>query len=130
MSLTMTYSETLVVTHCWCGIAVAIPENLHDWMQRKKGNHCHCPVGHEFFFSNTMEEERDKAREQLAEERRRTQAARDLLHAEERSHAATRGHLTKTKKRVHRGVCPHCNRSFQDLRRHMHSKHREEVKAE
>ena len=53
-----------------------------------------------------------------------------LLDTEERSHAATRGHLTRAKKQVHRaehGVCPHCNRSFQNLARHMQTKHEREV---
>lgn len=54
---------------------------------------------------------------------RRVQATRDLLYAEERSHAATRGHLTRTKKRGGHGVCPCCNRTFQQLARHMKSKH-------
>jgi hypothetical protein len=130
MSATMTYSETLVVTHCWCGIAVAIPENLHRWMHKSDKNHCHCPVGHEFVFNNTLEEQLEEARQQRNEALQRVRATRDLLHAEERSHVATKGHLTRVKKRVHRGVCPHCNRSFEDLRRHMRSKHKDAIKAE
>jgi len=130
MSLTMDFTETLVVTHCWCGIAVAIPENLHSWMGRKKGNSCYCPVGHSFVFNNTLEEQLEKERERTSELRRQNQATLDLLHAEERSHAATRGHLTRVKHRVHRGVCPHCHRHFEDVQRHMRSKHKELVKAE
>jgi hypothetical protein len=130
MTSTMTYSETLVVVHCWCGIAVAIPSNLNRWAKQSSRNVIHCPLGHEFVYGDSYEEKLEKAQQQVAEERRRVQATRDLLRAEERSHVATRGHLTRVKKRVHRGVCPHCNRSFDDLRRHMRSKHREEIKAE
>jgi hypothetical protein len=127
MAETMTYSETLVVTHCWCGIAVAIPANLHRVMN-DEGQKCYCPIGHTFVYGNTFKEQLQQAEQRVAEEQRRVRATRDLLHAEERSHVATKGHLTRVKKRVQHGVCPHCNRSFQDLRRHMRSKHKEEIK--
>jgi len=118
---TMTYSETLVVTHCWCGIALAIPENLERWARDESGRDVYCPLGHPFVFS-------DSFREKLKRERRAHEATKDLLRTEERSHRATRGQLTKAKKQVHRaehGVCPHCKRSFQNLRRHVESKHPE-----
>ena len=126
MTPTMTYSQTLIVTSCWCGIPFAIPENLHDWMNRKDGNGCHCPNGHRMVFSNTLEKELRETRTQRDQAEQREAAIRSLLDQEERSHAATRGHLTRAKKQVHRaeqGVCPHCNRSFQNLARHMKTKH-------
>ena len=57
----------------------------------------------------------------------RAEAERDLRLAEERSHSATKGHLTRAKKRHRAGLCPCCNRQFQDLVRHMASKHPEEA---
>jgi ABC-type phosphate transport system auxiliary subunit len=123
MSRTMTFTETLTVTSCWCGIHFAIPSNLYQWMQRDSDHSCRCPMGHTMVFSDTQKEELERARAALADAQRRAQATRDLLHAEERSHTATKGHLTRVKKRVHRGVCPHCNRHFADLERHMGSKH-------
>ena len=120
---TMTYSETLTVTSCWCGIPLAIPDNLYRWMQKSPKNSCYCPQGHTFIFSNTLEEKLEAERAEAKKLRQRIEATRDLLHAEERSHTATKGHLTRVKKRVHRGVCPHCNRHFADLERHMGSKH-------
>jgi hypothetical protein len=119
----MTYTETLIVTHCWCGIAVAIPENLHRWLHESANNSCFCPVGHRFVFGNTYEEK-------LAEEKRRHAATRDLLNVEEharlteeRSHAQTRGQLTRVRKRAAAGVCPVCHRTISQLARHMKSKH-------
>lgn len=47
----------------------------------------------------------------------------DQLEAERRAHAATKGQLTKTRKRVAGGVCPCCNRSFVNLGRHMAGQH-------
>lgn len=123
----MTYSETLSVTHCWCGIAVAIPENLHRWALESNKHSVHCPLGHTFVYGDSYEAK-------LADERRRHQATRELLDAEEqarrteeRSHAQTRGQLRKTRERVAAGVCPFCRRSFSQLARHMKSKHPDEV---
>ena len=40
---------------------------------------------------------------------------------------AAKGQISKLKKRASAGVCPCCNRSFQNLRRHMGNKHPEFV---
>lgn len=120
---TLETTTTLVRVSCWCGVQFAIPQNRYTWMQHSRKNDCHCPNGHTFHFAKTLEEERAEMQRELAEERRRKQAARDLLAAEERSHAATRGHLTRSRKRAAAAVCPCCNRSFVQLRRHMAAKH-------
>jgi hypothetical protein len=116
MAFTMEYTEKLTVTSCWCGIRLAIPDNLYSYVNHHKGKAVFCPLGHEFVFNDTIEE-------RLARERQEHRATRDLLAAEERSHAATKGQMTKLRKRVHAGVCPECKRTFQNLARHMESKH-------
>jgi hypothetical protein len=129
---TMTYDETLTVTSCWCGIHLAIPSNLYRFLQKSDKNSCYCPLGHTFVFSNTLEEQLREARESRDRAKHREAATRSLLAAEERSHAATRGHLTRARKQVHHaenGVCPHCHRTFQNLLRHMKTKHPAEVEA-
>lgn len=125
----MTYTETLVVTHCWCGIALAIPANLHR-TARDNGDTVYCPVGHGFSYGNSFRqqlvrerEQRLAAKDQFARERERHLATKDLLKHEERSHSATRGHLTRTKQRIGHGVCPCCRRTFQNIARHMQTKH-------
>ena len=119
MTPTLTYNETLVVTHCWCGIALAIPSNLHR-VANDEGKGVYCPLGHSFTYGDTYAQ-------QLERERKRHRATKDLLHAEERSHSATRGHVTRAKKRSAAGVCPCCHRSFKQLRKHMNVKHPEYV---
>jgi len=118
MPTTMEYTERLTVTTCWCGIRLAIPDNLYRFAHDHEGHQIYCPLGHKFLYTETNEEK-------LARERKAHAATRDLLAAEERSHAATKGSVTKLKKRVAAGVCPECKRSFQNLARHMHSKHPE-----
>jgi len=127
---TLSYSGTLTTTNCWCGIHYAVPSEFYDMVERqhrdgKAQTNIYCPLGHVWHFAGTSEAE--KLRAQLESERRRAQATRDLLAAEERSHAATRGHLTRTKKRVAHGVCPCCNRTFKQLAAHMKNKHAEYV---
>jgi len=119
--MSLTYTETLITVHCWCGIPFAIPENRFDWMKGKSDRNCYCPNGHTLVF-------RDSFEQRLERERREHQATRDLLKAEERSHSATRGQLTKAKKQVHRaerGTCPHCKRHFANVQRHVQTKHPE-----
>ena len=116
MSVTMDYTETLVVTSCWCGIRLAIPDNLHRYAHNHKGHAIHCPLGHQFVY-------RDDFQTQLEQERRRHRATRELLSQEERSHVATRGHLTRARKRAAAGVCPCCKRTFQNVARHVAAKH-------
>jgi DNA repair exonuclease SbcCD ATPase subunit len=129
MATEMTYSETLRVVHCWCGIAVAIPSNLYSYMQNDSANAAYCPLGHQFFFSEGNKEKLRKAEAEIERQKKQVRATRDLLAAEERSHSATRGHLTRTKKRIVNGVCPCCNRHFADLERHMHAKHPDYAEA-
>lgn len=123
---TLTYTGQLVTTTCWCGIHYAIPKELFDVVHGqhrdgRKQTDIYCPVGHVWAFAG--EGEAEQLRKQLEREQQRLQATRDLLAHEERSHAATRGHLTRTKKRVGNGVCPCCGRTFQQLARHMKAKH-------
>jgi len=80
----------------------------------------YCPAGHPQHYVG--ETDADKLRR--AEQRNR--ALKDQLDAAEASRAAYKGQATKYRNQVARaenGVCPHCNRSFVDLRRHMGSKH-------
>jgi len=127
---TLQYTEVLTVVHCTCGIAFAIPTDLHSQMLSHRATDpgktvsVYCPLGHSWHFLG--ESEAAKAQREAAEARRRERAVRDLLTQEERSHSATKGQLTKVKKRVAAGVCPHCNRTFTNVQRHMKSKHPEE----
>lgn len=123
---TITYVGNLVTTSCWCGIHLAVPADLHQMARRQKNFAIFCPLGHEFIFRETADEQIAAARKEAADARRREEATRSLLQHEERSHAATRGHVTRKKKELNRvkaGICPVCNRTFQQLKRHMDGKH-------
>jgi len=123
---TMTYVGTLKVTSCWCGIKLAIPDDLHSIAIRRENFTVWCPLGHKFVYGDTAEEQLKKERERRKAAERAKAATRELLEFEQRSHAATRGHVTRKKKqlaRVSAGVCPCCNRNFANLARHMAGQH-------
>jgi hypothetical protein len=117
---------TLEVVECYsCKMLYAIPASLNASAikypgQQQNGWTLFCPLGHQWYYLGRNIEQ------QLADERKAKQATRELLEHEQRSHAATRGHVTRKKKqlaRVAHGVCPCCNRHFTNLERHMTTKH-------
>lgn len=124
---TINYTESLTTCTCWCGIHLAVPDNLYEHAHQDGDQAIYCPLGHRFYYKkNTYKQRLADTEVRLSREQQRLQATRDLLHAEERSHAATRGVVTRQKKkltRVTNGVCPCCNRTFQNLMRHMDTKH-------
>jgi hypothetical protein len=113
--------------HCsGCGIDWAAPE---DWVaeKRESGSGFFCPNGCRRAFkesiSDKLRRERDRLKQQLAERDDAVLLAeRDRLDAMRRARAY-KGQVTKLKNRSAAGICPCCNRSFENLRRHMKSKH-------
>ena len=134
MSTTMTYTGQLIVTDCWCGMTYAVPKTLYDHVHEQHDNgerqtNIYCPLGHTWTFGGDGEAARQRKR---AERLERQLASRDEdLRVERASHTATKGQLTKVRKRAERGVCPHpeCKRSFVDVARHVRTKHPELLAA-
>jgi hypothetical protein len=121
---------TIVAHRCGkCGVHFGLEQDFLDSRQND-GQTFYCPNGHPRVFRETEAQRLRKENERLTRvaenERQGRIAARELLTHETRSHAATRGHVTRKKKqlaRVSAGVCPCCNRTFQNLARHMAGKH-------
>lgn len=121
MTITIQTSFTIIYC-CNCGAAFAVPDNVHlAW--HEKGASFFCPNGHAQSYTESMKKKLDRA----LKDRDRFQG---YYNQETDSHrhtkkrlAATQGVVTRTKKRVSKGVCPCCNRHFKDLHRHMESKH-------
>lgn len=123
---TITFTETLQTCTCWCGIHMAIPDNLLR-QGLDHGKQIYCPLGHTFSWKET-EADRQRKRAEQAEQRaarlgERAQAERDLREHTERQLSAQKGATTRAKKRAATGTCPCCGRSFVQLRRHMAAKH-------
>lgn len=109
-----------------CGVEFASPviaKRLDD------GKTFYCPNGHSQSYTET---ESSKLKRLLESERvKLAQAVRDKEWAQAEARTArtqetkAKNKLKKVVTRVNAGVCPHCNRTFQQLARHMQSKHPE-----
>ena len=133
MSIITTTVVIVQESCCHCGAVFGLAEHFMK-ARRTDGADFFCPNGHCLVYKNGPLE---RAKRELQHERRwRDQAeadARELRkskRAVQRSLAATRGVVTRTKRRIAAGVCPCCKRSFQNLRRHMSCKHPEYGKTD
>lgn len=120
-----TYGQLETTTCGVCGIPFAAPVELLAWSRKKPHRTFYCPAGHDLHFPGKTEEER--LRERLESERRYSANVVARLDQTEASLSATKGVVTKLKKRAANGVCPCCNRSFSKLHEHMKTKHPEFV---
>lgn len=95
--------------------------------REKDGRDFHCPNGHVIHYHSNENARLKKQIEQLTKLKTWAEEREQTLRAENKtmvaSLRATRGVVTRIKKRVRHGVCPCCKRNFQDLARHMSCKH-------
>ncbi|WP_127524014.1 hypothetical protein [Mesorhizobium sp. Z1-4] len=125
------YGDTteLHVLQCGnCGVWHAIPKMMFDTCV-EEGGFWQCPNGHSRGYREgrrdreAVRRERDQLKQRLAQKDDEITRQRELREAAERSASARKGQITKLKKRATAGLCPCCNRSFQNLHRHMTSQH-------
>jgi len=115
-----TWLETETCSNC--GIVFAMPV---DYQRRRRKDHksFYCPAGHGQHYTGATEEQ--KLKRELERRESELTDARDRanrLMAERDAAAKTH---RKMRTRVANGVCPCCNRSFENLRNHMKSQHAE-----
>lgn len=128
---TLTYTNTLRIIGCGeCYIDFAMPESKYR-RAREEGEDWYCPNGHCRVFRenelSTLRKEKRQLQERLDQQHRRTSEVieqRDQVKSQLR---ATKAAHTRTKKRIHNGVCPHCNRHFANVERHMENQHPDKV---
>ena len=117
---------------CNCGVIFAMTRDFKDEKLKYRNDHnrrsFYCPNGHSQFYLGETEEQ--KLKRQLREKVERENYLRSQLESsrEEANHQRNRangykGLATKVGRRAKAGVCPCCNRSFENLRRHMQSQH-------
>lgn len=125
MSEIVTIVESLVTIACYkCQIRFAVMEGFYKHRRDDHGEF-YCPVGHPQAFTgkNATERERDSLRLQIQSANQATERAQTARDMAERRRAAAKGQLTKTRNRIAAGVCPCCNRTFQNLADHMRTQH-------
>lgn len=111
-----------------CATTFAIPANLLARL-RKNADTFYCPLGHTNWYGKS---EAERLKEKLDEQTRvATREAQRAADAERAEQAAVKEknklarELKAINKRVHAGVCTCCNRTFQNLARHMATKHKQ-----
>lgn len=119
-----TFSESLnfsVVTCAKCGVGFAVPTHYE---KQRRSDHLGfwCPNGHSNVFSGKSEEE--KLRDQLSQKQAQINRERENLIAAQRENEKAQKQIKTLKKRAAAGTCPCCNRTFEQLSRHMQSKHK------
>lgn len=127
MALTITHTTTFVVHDCpTCHMQYALPQDFRKRMQQTSGT-WYCPRGHAVCYTESA---LDRARRELKIANRQLESALYARDSEYRRWRGERVQHGKTKARLRRtaaGLCPHCNRNFENLRRHMETKHPEKV---
>jgi hypothetical protein len=126
-TMNLTYTTKLTSLTCGnCEIPFAMPDDMLRAAMRD-GRFFWCPNGHKIHYATS---ENDELRKKLADEERWQKSLQaqltheqDQRRAAERSASAYKGQTTRLKNRAAAGVCPCCNRSFVQLRRHMETKH-------
>lgn len=126
---TMQHAFDLYISDCaHCGVPFGIPKAM-ERRRRQDGRSFYCPNGHSLFFS-TNETEEEKLKKKLLRKQREAEVQRQRAVRAEQDAAAKREQMEaaleeveRTRKRTAGGVCPCCNRSFEELANHIRSKH-------
>jgi septal ring factor EnvC (AmiA/AmiB activator) len=119
---------------CTCHIVFAMPSHMLARV-RKTGETFYCPSGHSLVYNggkSKAEKEAERLREMLEQANRsKTQLVADINEMYEEKKKVeiqlkrTKTIAKKTMTRIHAGVCPCCERTFQNLARHMAAKHKD-----
>lgn len=122
-SATLHFTQTYTLVTCaGCHMAFAI-DNAFERKRRDDHKTFYCPSGHTNYYPDKSEAELQRERaERLQAALKRREAD---LQNERRSHSATKGALTKTRKRANHAMCPvdGCHRSFANVARHIANQH-------
>lgn len=132
MSAVLNFNQQLVTETCYkCGIVFAVPQYFRKTRLDDKQSFW-CPNGHPQAY---VESEADRLRKQLEEQKRSTEWWKGVAANKDKTIKGQNIQIGKVKAKLHRterrianGVCPCCHRSFQNVMRHMKTKHPDYVK--
>lgn len=109
-----------------CGISFGITT---DYENRRRDDHrsFYCPSGHVNVFNgpSTSEKRAREAESEAMQAQAKLNEERHLRLVAEKALQKEASKRKRLEKRVSAGVCPCCNRTFEDLAKHMSTKHKE-----
>lgn len=122
--------DTLIEITCCnkeCHVTFGLSQGHYNKCKADSTRLFYCPNGHSQYFSDSetdkLRRENERLRQNAAYLEERAQNINRRNDELKRSNAAVRGVVTRIKNRVSNGVCPCCNRTFNNLLRHMKHKH-------
>lgn len=114
---------------CRCDTSFCLPEPLYDAAKKSADIWFYCPYGHKQHYpegpsvADKLRQERDLLKQRIAQKDDEIISQRRCRESAERSASAYKGQATRLRKRAKAGVCPCCTRHFDNLQRHIASKH-------
>lgn len=126
--------QELVVISCGvCGTPFAIHAVLHSRFH-STGKSFYCPNGHCISYSDSENERLKKAlRDEQTNNRwwkNKANIRATELKKTKNQLRGTKAAYTRMKNRIAGGVCPYCNRQFENISRHMKTEHTEILNKE
>lgn len=106
---------------CTCGVWFGVDRYL-DVERRNNKTNFFCPNGHSQAY---RESEADRLRKQLQQEQQKSAMEAASRRTAEDGRIKAEKELKRIQARTNAGVCTCCNRTFQNLARHMKTKHKE-----
>lgn len=116
---------------CVCKSKMWLPDALHTAARASEKIMFYCAYGHEQHFGKgeteetILRRERDRLKQALAQRDDEIANANRLLAQQGWNISKMKAEHAKTSRRLSRGVCPCCNRTFNQMARHMRTKHPE-----
>lgn len=125
--MTILLAQDFEIMVCYnCSVSFAMTVKLND-RRRSDQKSFWCPNGHQQSYCKSTESKLKERLEKQVDENRELEArlgkTQEFLANARHSARAHKGAHTKTRKRVSHGVCPCCNRTFDNLARHMKGQH-------
>lgn len=112
-------------TCCNCGVPFFMPTDFYKQKLNNPNESFYCPNGHGQHYTGKTEAQ--KLREKLERLEKEKQEQEELLQNRWLDELNEKKKLEKQLKRLHKGVCPCCNRSFINLQQHMKKQHPEAI---
>jgi hypothetical protein len=118
------------ISTCWkCKCEVWLPQSLYDAAKHSSRISFFCAYGHEAIFSegeteaDKLRRERDLLKQRMAQKDDELKAQIASAKAFKAQAIAYKASATKARQRGSKGVCQCCGRQFQNVLRHMQTKH-------
>lgn len=108
-----------------CSVVFAMPDRF-DKERREDGKAFYCPNGHQLTYNGEITQLREKLRSAERDRDWFKTAEKEQRQAKEMTEAslrATKGVVTKMRKRAIAGSCQFCHRTFANVARHVAGQH-------